>query len=55
MRKEHHMIYVLAVIIDEADEDFLGADIDEVAESINHLMPRGYDINVRPLSEIVSC
>ena len=49
------MIYVLAVIIDEDDEDFLGADIDEVAESINHLMPREYGINVLPLSEIVSC
>ena len=49
------MIYVLAVIIDEADEGVLGADIDEVAESLNHLMPRGYGINVRPLSEIVSC
>ena len=49
------MIYVLAVFIDEADEGVLGADIDEVAESLNHLMPRGYGINVRPLSEIVSC
>lgn len=49
------MIYVLAVIIDEADEGVLGADIDEVAETFNSLMPRGYSIDVRPLSEIVSC
>ena len=49
------MIYVLAVVIDGIGNDFLGADIDEVAESINSLMPSGYGINVRPLSEIVSC
>ena len=48
------MIYVLAVIIDEADEGVLAADIDEVAETFNSLMPRGYGIDVRPLSEIVS-
>ena len=49
------IFYMLAVVIDEADENFLGADIDEVAESINSLMPSGYGINVLPLSEIVSC
>lgn len=49
------MIYVLAVVIDGNDNEFLGADIEEVAESINALMPSGYGINIRPLSEIVSC